>query len=186
MGVIPAKEKMPTSKFVFPKNGATISANQTFTVQMRIKDLETGNFVNAVQNYFAAPQQLNGQGVIRGHSHVVIQNMPAVDSTDLLNPAEFVFFKGLNSVGSGAGILTVEVTNGLPAGVYKISSINTASNHQPALAPVAQHGALDDTIYVSPSSDLVMLNIASDLGSTSSQFPVRYALLVCGPTRVHH
>lgn len=150
MGVLPAKEKMPSSKFVFPKNGATIGVNQTFTIQMRIKDLETGNFVNAAQNFYAAPQQLNGQGIIRGHSHVVIQQIPALDSTDLLNPEAFVFFKGLNSAGNSAGILAVEVTNGLPAGVYKISSLNTASNHQPALAPVAQHGSLDDTVYVRP------------------------------------
>ena len=148
MGSIPAKGKMPSSKFVFPKNGGTVPANQKFTVQMAIKNLETGQFVNAQQNYFSAPQQLNGAGTIRGHSHVVIELLEALDQTTPLDPEKFAFFKGLNSAAVG-GILTADVDAGLPAGVYKLSSINTASNHQPVLVPVAQHGSLDDAVYVS-------------------------------------
>jgi hypothetical protein len=147
MGVIPSKDKMPASKFVFPKNGGTIPANQKFTVQMKIKNLETGNFVNAQQNYFSAPQQLNNQGFIKGHSHVVIQQLPAFDSTDILDPEVFAFFKGLNDAAKGE-VLTADVADGLPPGVYRLSSINTSSNHQPVLGPIAQHGSLDDAVYV--------------------------------------
>lgn len=57
MGVIAATTNMPSSKFVFPPNGATIQANQEFTVQMAINNLEAGNFVNADTNYYSAPQQ---------------------------------------------------------------------------------------------------------------------------------
>jgi len=100
----------------------------------------TGNFVNADSNYFAAPQQLqNGQ--ILGHSHVVIQ-----DANALNNPAKFVFFKGLNNAAQG-GALTADVTAGIPAGSYRICSINTAANHQPVLVPIARHGGLDDCVY---------------------------------------
>ncbi|KAJ3500795.1 hypothetical protein NLJ89_g9631 [Agrocybe chaxingu] len=146
MGSIPSKGKMPSSKFVFPKNLATVPANQKFTIQMAIKNLETGNFVNAQQNYFSAPQQLNAQGLIRGHSHVVIEQLDSLEQTTPTNPEAFAFFKGLNAAAQG-GILTADVDAGLPAGVYKLSSINTASNHQPVLVPVAQHGSLDDAIY---------------------------------------
>jgi len=146
MGIIPSKDKMPASKFVFPTNGDTVPANQSFTIQLKIQNLETGNFVNAEQNYFSAPQQLNDQGVIKGHSHVVIQQLPGFDSTDILDPQEFAFFKGLNDPDQG-GVLTANVTDGLPAGVYRLASINTASNHQPVLAPVAQHGFMDDVVY---------------------------------------
>lgn len=114
---------------------------------MAIKNLETGNFVNAQANYFAAPQQLNGQGVIKGHSHVVVEKIDSLTSTQVTNPKQFAFFKGLNAAAQG-GILTADVANGLPAGVYRLSSINSAANHQPAIAPVAQHGSLDDIIYV--------------------------------------
>lgn len=116
---------------------------------MAIKNLETGNFVNAQQNYFSAPQQLNGQGVIKGHSHVVIEQLESLDQTTPTDPNVFAFFKGLNGKANGQGILTADVDKGLPAGVYKLSSINAASNHQPVLVPIAQHGSLDDAVYVS-------------------------------------
>ncbi|KAF8912912.1 hypothetical protein CPB84DRAFT_1841352 [Gymnopilus junonius] len=146
MGVIPAKAKMPSSKFVFPKNGATIAANKTFTIKMAIRNLATGNFVNADENYFSAPQQLNGHGLILGHSHVVIEELDALNQTTPSDPTVFAFFKGLNAAAQD-GSLTADVDKGLPAGFYKLSSINTASNHQPVLAPVAQHGSLDDAVY---------------------------------------
>ncbi|EJF65144.1 hypothetical protein DICSQDRAFT_98725 [Dichomitus squalens LYAD-421 SS1] len=147
MGIIASTANMPSSKFVNPKNGATLPANTNFTIQMAIKNLETGNFVNANNNYFAAPQQINAQGNIKGHSHVVVEAIPALDSTTPTDPTAFAFFKGLNNPADGNGILSVEVPGGLPAGTYRIASINTAANHQPALVAVAQHGTLDDMAY---------------------------------------
>ncbi|KJA29360.1 hypothetical protein HYPSUDRAFT_127584 [Hypholoma sublateritium FD-334 SS-4] len=152
MGSIPSKSVIPSSKFLFPKNTGTVAANTNFTVKMRIKNLATGNFVNAEENYFSAPQQLNAQGVIVGHSHVVIEKIASLTSTAVSDPTVFAFFKGLNSAASADGVLEAEVTGGLPAGVYKLSSINSAANHQPVLAPVAQHGSLDDVVYVSLTS----------------------------------
>ena len=146
MGIIASTANMPSCKFVFPPNGATIPANTNFTIKMAIKNLETGNFVNAQQNYFAAPQVVNAQGNIKGHSHVVIDPLPALDSTTPTNPLkDFVFFKGLNDKDVG-GILSVDVDGGLPAGFYRLASINSAANHQPALVAVAQHGSLDDMV----------------------------------------
>ncbi|KAJ3009572.1 hypothetical protein NUW54_g2739 [Trametes sanguinea] len=58
----------------------------------------------------------------------------------------FAFFKGLNDPAKN-GILSVEVAGGLPKGTYRLASINTAANHQPALVAIAQHGALDDMVY---------------------------------------
>ncbi|KAJ3576268.1 hypothetical protein NP233_g514 [Leucocoprinus birnbaumii] len=147
MGLIPAKTNMPSSKFVFPANGATIPANKEFTIQMAIKNLETGNFVNANENYFSAPQQLNAQGIIQGHSHVVVEQLTSLNQTTPTDPTVFAFFKGLNGKADANGILTADVTKGLPAGAYKLSSINSAANHQPVLAPIAQHGSLDDAVY---------------------------------------
>jgi len=115
---------------------------------MAIKNMQTGFFVNAQANYFAAPQQLNGQGQIQGHSHVVIEQLSALDQTTPTDPKKFAFFKGLNAAAQG-GKLTADVPDGLQPGFYKLSSINTAANHQPVIVPVAQHGSLDDAIYVS-------------------------------------
>ena len=146
MGEIAAFTNMPSSKFVNPKNNDKVAANKDFTIQMAIKNLETGNFVNPNTNYFAAPQQVNAQGNIKGHSHVVIEKIDALDSVTVTDPTKFAFFKGLNAAANAQGILSVAVTGGLPAGVYRLASINTAANHQPALVAVAQHGALDDMV----------------------------------------
>ncbi|EUC53823.1 Ran-binding protein, putative [Rhizoctonia solani AG-3 Rhs1AP] len=64
MGDLPSTSKQPSSKFTAPKNLETVAANKAFIVKMAVKNMEMGNFVNPQTNYFAAPQQLNGQGVI--------------------------------------------------------------------------------------------------------------------------
>ena len=148
MGVLPSTDNMPSSKFVSPKNGDTIKSNTAFTITMAIRGMETGFFVNADENYFAAPQFLNNNGQIQGHSHVVVEALDAIDQTTPLDPQKFAFFKGLNAAAQN-GQLTAAVDQGLPAGVYKLSSINSAANHQPVLVPIAQHGSLDDAVYVS-------------------------------------
>ena len=148
MGVIAATTNMPSSKFVFPKNTDTsIQPNTAFTIQMAIKNIQTGTFVNAQANYYSAPQQVNAQGQIIGHTHVVIEKLTSLDQTTPTDPNVFAFFKGINGAAQN-GIVTADVTAGLPAGTYKISSINAAANHQPVLVAVAQHGSLDDVAYV--------------------------------------
>jgi hypothetical protein len=151
MGAIPSTDNMPSAKFQVPKNGDTLPQNTPFTISMAVANFETGNFVNAQENYFAAPQQLNSAGQIVGHSHVVVEQLSALDQTTPTDPRKFAFFKGLNAAAVN-GVLTADVTSGLPAGFYKVSSINTAANHQPVLVPIAQHGSLDDVAYFTVSS----------------------------------
>ncbi|KAG5721975.1 hypothetical protein E4T56_gene18444 [Termitomyces sp. T112] len=152
IGTIPSTDNMPSAKFTFPKNGGTVTANQQFTITMAINNLVTGHFVNADENYFAAPQQLNAQGQIIGHSHVVVEALSSIDQSTPTDPTKFAFFKGLNDVAVN-GVLTAAVTSGLPAGAYRLCSINTCANHQPAIVAVAQHGALDDCVYFSATAD---------------------------------
>jgi len=152
MGSIPSTANMPSAKFKSPKNLDTIQANKNFTVTMNIQGMETGNFVNAEQNYFAAPQQLNSKGQIVGHSHVVIEAIDSITQTTPTDPSKFAFFQGLNAAAKN-GALTAVVNNGLPAGTYRLASINTAANHQPCLVPIAQHGSLDDAVYFTVTDD---------------------------------
>lgn len=146
MGIIAATTNMPSCKFQFPTNGANIPANQAFTIKMAIKNLDTGNFVNAQENYFSAPQFTGSSGNVQGHSHVVIEQLDSMTQTTPTDPTKFAFFKGLNDAAQG-GVLTADVTSGLPAGTYRMASINSAANHQPVLVAVAQHGSLDDMVY---------------------------------------
>ena len=146
MGVIAAKALMPASKFVFPANGATVAANTNFTVKMAISNLETGHFTNPDTTFHMAPQQVNAQGNIIGHSHIVIEQLSSLDQTTPTDPNKFAFFKGLNAPAAN-GVLSASVDQGLPAGAYRLASINAAANHQPVLVAIAQHGSLDDMVY---------------------------------------
>ncbi|KIM30672.1 hypothetical protein M408DRAFT_66163 [Serendipita vermifera MAFF 305830] len=148
LGDIIPKANMPKCKFANPVNGATIAANTPFQVQMNIQNMQAGVFTNAQKTYYMAPQQLNGQGILIGHTHFVIQAMGNFADPNILDAATFAFFKGVNTAAQN-GQLTADVTAGLPAGNYRLASINTSSNHAPAVAAVAQHGLLDDMVYVS-------------------------------------
>lgn len=151
IGTIPSVDNMPSSKFVSPANGDTIAANSAFTISMAIKNMITGNFVNAQENYFAAPQQLSN-GQIVGHTHVVVETLSDLAQTTPTNPKQFAFFKGVNGAAVN-GVVTADVTDGLPAGAYRLCSINAAANHQPVIVPIAQHGSLDDCVYFTASAN---------------------------------
>ncbi|KAF9651289.1 hypothetical protein BDM02DRAFT_3163282 [Thelephora ganbajun] len=147
MGDIPSVDNMPSVKFEFPSNGGDIQPNTPFTIVMNTNGMQTGTFTNAANTYYAAPQQLNNAGQIIGHNHVVVEQIPALDSTQPTNPRVFAFFKGLNAAAVN-GKLTADVTKGLPAGTYRMSSITAAANHQSVVMPVAQRGSVDDAVYV--------------------------------------
>jgi len=152
MGDIPTTDNIPSAKFLFPKNLDTIAANQNFTVQLQTKGFQTGVFTNANTNYYAAPQQLNNQGQIIGHCHVVIAPLSSLTSTSLGTPLGFVFFKGIDEPAVN-GVSEAVVTGGLKAGAYRICSINTSANHTPLLVAVAQHDSMDDCVYFTVSDN---------------------------------
>jgi hypothetical protein len=145
-----------------------LKAGVPFTIKLAVNHLDVGNFVNAATNviinhlsfhhpvtqflynlqYFSAPQTVNAAGDVIGHTHVVAQKLAAIDATTPLDPNTFAFFKGVNGEAGADGLLTADVTDGLPAGFYRLTTINAAANHQPVLVAVSQHGLLDDAIYV--------------------------------------
>ena len=154
MGVMAPSANIPSSKFITPKNLDAIQENTTFEVKMAIRHLDTGHFTDPDATFCGAPQQLNSENDVIGHTHFVIENLNSVTSTDASDPSNFVFFISVNAAADGEGNVTANVTNGLPAGVYKISSINTSANHVPVLVAVAHHGTLDDQVYVRASASL--------------------------------
>ncbi|KAG9049115.1 hypothetical protein FS837_011127 [Tulasnella sp. UAMH 9824] len=129
----------------------TIAPNKDFTVKVAIKNMQTGAFVNPQTNYFGAPQQTNDNGVVIGHSHIVIQKINGLSDTTVLDNQKFDFFKGLNAKAEN-GVLSATVTGGLKTGTYRMCTINTAANHQPVLVGVAQHGSLDTCSYFTVKS----------------------------------
>ncbi|KAJ7139556.1 hypothetical protein C8R44DRAFT_727594 [Mycena epipterygia] len=146
IGLIPSVDKMPSAKYNFPKNGDTINANVAFNATLNVANFHTGVFTNAQKTYFAAPQTLDSAGLIIGHSHMVIETLTSLDQITPTDPKKFFFFKGVDGAAVN-GELSVNVATGVPAGAYRICSINSSSNHQPVIVPIAQHGSLDDCSY---------------------------------------
>jgi hypothetical protein len=167
IGDIPSFDNMPSAKFAFPANGdSSIAPNTAFTVKLNIKKMQTGVFTNAQVKYFAAPQQLNGQGQIIGHTHITIEKLEALGSTKVTDPRSFAFFKGVNDPDAG-GVASAAVADGLPAGAYRICSINSAANHQPVIVPVAQHGWLDDCSYFTVGQAAAGANNGANTGANA-------------------
>jgi len=180
IGDVPSTTNIPSSKFQSPKNGWKIAPNTNFTVSLAVRGIETGFFTNAAASFLSAPQQLNSQGQIRGHSHIVIERLDSLDQTTPPDPMKFTFFKGMNPAAVN-GVLSA-VVPGLPAGYFRMSSITTAANHQPVVVPIAQHGSVEDVIYFTVTSDpndsgAIKIKLGPSLLSISAIAAlVRYAL----------
>ncbi|KAK2629797.1 hypothetical protein QTJ16_000617 [Diplocarpon rosae] len=145
MGKIPSTSNMVSAIITSPKPGEDLPAGKTFTVSVQTKGLAAGSFTNAAATYYSAPQDLDSQGQVIGHTHLTIQDLGnSLQPTTAPDPVSFVFFKGVNDAGDGNGLLSATVTDGLPAGNYRVCSMTSSSNHQPVLMPVAQRGAQDD------------------------------------------
>ncbi|KAJ6606388.1 hypothetical protein DFH09DRAFT_1241947 [Mycena vulgaris] len=142
-----------SSKFQHPKNLDTIPANIPFNISMKINNIDAGHFTNAKENYYAAPQQLNAQGTIIGHTHVVIETLSSL-TQGTPTPSYFsrncfiILSQGINTPIENGAVSTPVVT-GVPAGFYRLCSQNAAMNHQPVIVPIAPHGNIDDCVYVS-------------------------------------
>jgi len=166
MGDIPAKTSMTSTVILNPPTGGqAIASDTTFNITLQVANLVAGSFTNADATYYAAPQFLSG-GVIVGHTHVTVQDLGAnLNPTAALDATQFAFFKGINDAGNGKGLLSAEVTGGLPAGNYRVCTMVSASNHQPVLLPVAQRGSPDDCTKFVVSGDGKTINVAANNGS---------------------
>ncbi|KAJ3198927.1 hypothetical protein HDU67_003222 [Dinochytrium kinnereticum] len=139
---------MVSTIIIEPQNGATLKANQPFTVSIRNANIDTGFFDDPNQKYYQTPQTLNGQGIIEGHQHITVQNIG--NGNQPPNASVFAFFKGLNAPDVN-GVLTNTFTpanNNFPPGNYRICSITGTFGHQPVIMPVAQRGSQDDCIRI--------------------------------------
>jgi hypothetical protein len=65
---------MVSTIVISPKHNENIpNANQDFKVVVSVNNLATGQFTNPNTTYYSAPQQLNSDGIILGHTHITIQ-----------------------------------------------------------------------------------------------------------------
>ena len=153
MGDIPAQTKMVSPIIISPKPGEKLPANKAITVQVQVANLNPGKFTLPYGTYYTAPQQVDSDGQVMGHVHVTVQSMGiSMTPAQPLDASTFVYFKGINDVGNGRGLLSTTIPEGLPTGFYRVCTMNSAQNHQPVLMPVAQRGAQDDCTKFSVGS----------------------------------
>ena len=134
---------MVSTMIINPQTGDDVEPNQTFQLQAAVQNLQAGSFTNPDSTYYAAPQQLNQQGEVIGHTHFTVQDMGnTLNPTKPLDAQKFAFFKGVNDAGQN-GVLSATVTGGLKAGTYRVCTLSSASNHQAVNMPVAQYVLLD-------------------------------------------
>ncbi|KAK3346845.1 hypothetical protein B0T25DRAFT_592872 [Lasiosphaeria hispida] len=146
MGRIPASKNMISAIITEPGPGDKLLANVTFEVTIQTRNLHAGFQANPAATYYAAPQDLDAEGYVMGHCHVVIEEIDDLRSNAAPDPTDFVFFRGINDAGDGRGLLRAQVPGGLPRGTYRACTMVAARNHQPVVMPVAQRGAQNDCV----------------------------------------
>ena len=124
-------DNIPSAKFIFPPNFEVLAKSTTFTVQLAISHLQTGWFTNSQNTFLSAPVEVNGFGDVIGHSHIVVEKLSSFGQTTPTDPKSFVYFKAVNTPAVN-GVLSQEVTGGLPAGRYRIAAFHSGGNHQPS------------------------------------------------------
>ncbi|KAK1229449.1 hypothetical protein PQX77_007497 [Marasmius sp. AFHP31] len=145
MGAIPSKIRMPSFKFVFPKNFGVLPPNEAFTIKLNFTNMDI-EMTDPEVRYLSAPQQLTSNGLIKGYARVVIEALTSFNQTSVTDPLKVAFAASMNHR-DGDRVLTAEAPKGLPAGFYRLSSRALTANHAPIGLPVSQRGATNDVVY---------------------------------------
>jgi len=183
MGIVAAKANIPSQKIINPPNFSIVQSNTTIAFKIAVANMETGNFVDADTNYFAAPQTVNSAGLIVAHSHIVVSSINGLQDTVPSNPSKFNFFKGLNDAAVD-GILEADATGGLPAGTYRACTMGTSANHTPMIVAVAQHDSCDDCTYFIVADDVAAATASLAAFVTGSSAPAAAATAAASSTAV--
>ncbi|KAF9479583.1 hypothetical protein BDN70DRAFT_686268 [Pholiota conissans] len=143
MGHIPSRQNIPSTRIRGPRNGDVFLENMSISVTLATNNLATGNAVNPDTNYLAAPQQLDSNGLVLGHYHLIVDALESFGQASPTDPTKPIFSAEL-----GTPTQSLSTTISLPIGFYRISAIAHAANHQPVIPPIDQHGSLNDVVYI--------------------------------------
>lgn len=103
--------------------------SQAFKLSARIATLAAGSLTNATSTYYSAPQDLDANGMVIGHTHFTVQDTgTTLIPKAPLNPTKFTIFKAVNDASDSMGLLSANVDDGLPAGNYRVCTLVSAAN----------------------------------------------------------
>lgn len=129
---------MISSIIVHPQPGDELAANTSFNVSVQTAHLRPGFQANPYATYYSAPQNLDENEDIICHCHVMKEDIGSLRTAQAPDPRDFAYFTAINTEGDEDGLLETEITDGVPAGVYRIFTMIMSQNHQPVVIPVGQ------------------------------------------------
>lgn len=83
MGRIPSRQKMISAIITNPKNGEDVAAGASIEFRVKINNLAAGAFTNPAITYYSAPQDLDNQGRVIGHTHISVQKIDSLTTTNV-------------------------------------------------------------------------------------------------------
>jgi hypothetical protein len=147
LGAIPSVERLVSTLVLEPLDGTIFLTGEDILVRIKSSNMDFGNFDDPNSEYYTGPQTLSSEGLILGHTHIVVEKI--VDATTFPNPASPVFFRGFDGE-TVDGELSTSINAALLSesgpGVYRLCTITTSQSHRPVLMPIARRGAVDDCI----------------------------------------
>ncbi|KLJ11465.1 hypothetical protein EMPG_13344 [Blastomyces silverae] len=146
MGEIPSTKHMVSTLIISPSLGDTFKVNQPIVFEIAVRNIEMGFYTNSNVTYISAPQSLNSEGLVQGHTHLTVEFMgPTATSIEALDASNPTWFKSVNSPNNKGNRFTARLDKGLgKVGFYRVCTLTAAANHQPVIMPVPKRGAQDD------------------------------------------
>ncbi|KAI9139433.1 hypothetical protein BKA69DRAFT_1085432 [Paraphysoderma sedebokerense] len=155
-GALPALDKMVSTVITSPPSGARITSGKihpngiSFTIVST--NMEFGHTDDPATQYQSKGQILNEKGLIKGHSHLVIQRLSNSESPPSPLEKDLVFFQSLgrehqpSSVdGETLRVVAKKELFTVP-GIYRACTITTSSANTPVIMPIERRGPQDDCI----------------------------------------
>ncbi|OJD13150.1 hypothetical protein AJ78_06373 [Emergomyces pasteurianus Ep9510] len=148
MGEIPSTKHMVSTLIMAPVTGDVFKVNQSIVFKVAVRNIEMGFYTNSNATYLSAPQSLNSEGLVQGHTHLTVQFMgPSATGIQALDASSPIWFKSVNSAHpeNKTEGFTATLDGGLgKPGFYRVCTLTAAANHQPVIMPIPNRGAQDD------------------------------------------
>ncbi|OAX82223.1 hypothetical protein ACJ72_03430 [Emergomyces africanus] len=148
MGEIPSTNNMVSTLITAPVTGDVFKVNESIVFKVAVRNIEMGFYTNSNVTYLSAPQSLNSEGFVQGHTHLTVQFMGSkttgIQALDASNP---IWFHSVNSPHPEhkTGGFSATLDEGLARpGFYRVCTLTAAANHQPVVMPIPKRGAQDD------------------------------------------
>lgn len=143
MGKIPPAKNMISAIITNPLPDDRLAANTTFEVLIQTRNLHSGVQTNPAVSYFTAPQDIDEDGYVLGHCHVVIEELGSLRTLIAPDTLEVCLFPGHQRCGRRRAASDGSHWRAADGPLSRLHHV-AAGNHQPVVTPLAQRGGQND------------------------------------------